>query len=171
MGILVEEFGKLYEAMAEEKEDPLEELGIQYADYAEWQRGWLKGELLEEQLSYWEKQLAEVAEVHGVPLDHERPAVQTFRGRMHRGRDRWRDGVGSEGGSGAGAGDLVHGAAGSVCAAAVALREHGGRGDGDAGGQSWAEGTGAAGGIFCEHAGVADGLPEGKRRFESTWKR
>ncbi len=84
MGILVEEFGKLYEALAEGKEEPLQELAIQYADYAEWQRGWLKGELVEEQLSYWEKQLAELPEVHGVPLDHARPAVQTYRGRMHR---------------------------------------------------------------------------------------
>ncbi len=84
MGILVEEFGRLYEAFAKGGEDPLEPLGIQYADYAQWQRGWLKGEVLERQLSYWEKQLADLPEVHGLPLDRPRPAVQTFDGRVHR---------------------------------------------------------------------------------------
>ncbi len=84
MGILVEEFGRLYEAFAEGGEDPLEPLGIQYADYAQWQRGWLKGKVLERQLSYWEKQLADLPEVHGLPLDRPRPAVQTFDGRVHR---------------------------------------------------------------------------------------
>jgi hypothetical protein len=32
---------------------PLQELPIQYADFAGWQRSWLQGERLEEQLSYW----------------------------------------------------------------------------------------------------------------------
>ena len=34
------------------------ELPIQYADFAVWQRGWLQGEVLERQLSYWRTQLA-----------------------------------------------------------------------------------------------------------------
>ena len=31
---------------------------IQYADYAHWQREWLRGEVLERQLAYWREQLA-----------------------------------------------------------------------------------------------------------------
>ena len=42
---------------------PLGPLPIQYADYALWQRQWLQGEVLEAQLAYWRKQLAE-----GAPL-------------------------------------------------------------------------------------------------------
>ncbi len=35
----------------------LAELPIQYADFAEWQRQWLQGEVLETQLAYWRQQL------------------------------------------------------------------------------------------------------------------
>ncbi|WP_032774487.1 condensation domain-containing protein, partial [Streptomyces griseus] len=31
----------------------LPELVVQYADYAAWQRSWLTGDVLEEQLDYW----------------------------------------------------------------------------------------------------------------------
>ena len=58
---------------------PLPELPIQYADYALWQRQWLRGEVLDEQLGYWKEQLAELP-VLELPTDHPRPAVQTHRG-------------------------------------------------------------------------------------------
>ena len=61
------------------EESPLEELPIQYADFAVWQREWLQGEVLERQLEYWRKQLAGVA-VLELPTDHPRPAVQSYRG-------------------------------------------------------------------------------------------
>src|SRR6266404_8703680 len=53
MGILVREFAELYGAFAAGKPSPLKELAIQYADYAVWQRQWLRGEVLAEQLRYW----------------------------------------------------------------------------------------------------------------------
>src|SRR5216683_4242557 len=84
MEILVEEFGRLYEALREGGGDPLEPLVIQYADYAQWQREWLKGETLERQVRYWERQLAEAPEVHGLRLDHARPAVRSYRGAVQR---------------------------------------------------------------------------------------
>jgi amino acid adenylation domain-containing protein len=80
MGILVKEFGELYEAYAGGKQDPLPELSIQYADYAEWQREWLQGEVVERQLRYWEEQLADLPEVHGLVLDRVRPGVQSYEG-------------------------------------------------------------------------------------------
>ncbi len=82
-GILVKEFGQLYEAFSEGKPYPLMPLLIQYADYAEWQRDWVTGEVLERQLSYWEKQLSDLPQVHGLPLDRPRPAVQSFNGAVH----------------------------------------------------------------------------------------
>src|SRR5205807_3558623 len=60
VGILVREFSRLYEAYRKGEESPLEELKIQYGDFAVWQREWLQGEVLEEQLGYWRKQLAGV---------------------------------------------------------------------------------------------------------------
>jgi amino acid adenylation domain-containing protein len=55
--VMVREVARLYESYNLEEEAELEELTIQYADYAVWQREWLKGEVLEEQLSYWKGQL------------------------------------------------------------------------------------------------------------------
>ena len=58
----------------------LAELEIQYGDYAVWQREWLRGEVLDQQLAYWRKQLAGVPPVLELPTDYPRPAVRTFNG-------------------------------------------------------------------------------------------
>ncbi|WNG57632.1 AMP-binding protein [Archangium gephyra] len=84
MGILVRELAGLYEAYSQGKGSPLEELPVQYADYAAWQRQWLSGEVLEEQLGYWRTQLAGAPPALELPTDKPRPAVQTYRG-GHRG--------------------------------------------------------------------------------------
>ena len=78
-GILVREAAALYAAFAEGEASPLEELPIQYADYAEWQREHLQGDVLEGLLSYWKRQLGELPTLR-LPTDRPRPAVQTFRG-------------------------------------------------------------------------------------------
>jgi amino acid adenylation domain-containing protein len=80
MGVLVKEVGALYEAYSQGKESPLEELPIQYADYAAWQREWLSGEVLETQLAYWKERLAGAPPALELPTDHARPAIQTYRG-------------------------------------------------------------------------------------------
>jgi amino acid adenylation domain-containing protein len=80
LGIFVREFAALYEAFHAGRPTPLEELPVQYADFAVWQRNWLTGEVLEGQLSYWQQQLAGCAPVLQLPTDRERPAVQTYRG-------------------------------------------------------------------------------------------
>src|SRR5215213_3050369 len=79
MGVFWRELGALYEAFLRGEPSPLEEPPVQYADYALWQRQWLSGEVLEEQLGYWKEQLAELP-VLELPTDHPRPAVQTHRG-------------------------------------------------------------------------------------------
>jgi amino acid adenylation domain-containing protein len=83
MGVLIKEVSVLYEAYSQGEESPLEELEIQYADYAVWQREWLQGEVLEEQLDYWREQLKGVSEVLKMPTDKVRPAVQSFHGAQH----------------------------------------------------------------------------------------
>lgn len=79
-GILVNEFSALYQAFVQGKADPLPELEIQYADYAHWQRGWLQGDVLAQQLGYWQQQLTDLPIVHSLPLDKPRPTVQSFAG-------------------------------------------------------------------------------------------
>ncbi|WP_116121188.1 non-ribosomal peptide synthetase, partial [Archangium gephyra] len=80
MGILVREVAGLYEAFSKGKPSPLAELPVQYADYAAWQRQRLSGEVLEEQLGYWRKQLEGAPPALELPTDKPRPAVQTYRG-------------------------------------------------------------------------------------------
>jgi arthrofactin-type cyclic lipopeptide synthetase C len=79
MEILTREVSALYAAYAAGQESPLPELEIQYADYAVWQREWLQGEVLEAQLSYWRKQLADAPAVLELPTDRVRPAQQNHR--------------------------------------------------------------------------------------------
>ena len=77
--ILFRELADLYGAFASGRPSPLPDPPVQYADYAQWQRGWLSGEVLENQLSYWRKQLARLP-VLELPTDHPRPLAQSFRG-------------------------------------------------------------------------------------------
>jgi len=69
----------LYAAYRAGIPSPLEELPIQYADFAHWQRQWLQGDALERLLSYWRRQLAGASTVLELPAAKPRPAVQTFR--------------------------------------------------------------------------------------------
>ncbi|HHJ52914.1 MAG TPA: amino acid adenylation domain-containing protein, partial [Caldithrix abyssi] len=80
IGVFVKEIAVLYEAFSKGKESPLPELPIQYADYAAWQREWLSGEVLEEQLGYWKQKLGGHLPVLELPTDRPRPAVQSSRG-------------------------------------------------------------------------------------------
>jgi len=80
IGVLIRELTSLYEAYSRGAESPLEELPIQYADYAVWQREWLSGEMLERQLAYWRKQLEGAPAAIELPADYTRPVTQIYRG-------------------------------------------------------------------------------------------
>ena len=79
-GIFMNEIKVLYQAFVRGARSPLPELPIQYADYAEWQAGWLKSEQAGKQLAYWKQQLAGELPLLELPADHKRPPVQTFNG-------------------------------------------------------------------------------------------
>ncbi len=85
VGVMVRELAALYEAFAAGRASPLAPLPVQYADWAAWQRGWLRGEALASRLAYWRRQLAGVPPLE-LPADRARPAVQSFRGEVVRGR-------------------------------------------------------------------------------------
>jgi amino acid adenylation domain-containing protein len=75
MGLLLRELSALYDAYARGEPSPLPEPAMQYADYAVWQRDWLRGEVMERQLAYWKERLAGVPPLLELPTDRPRSAV------------------------------------------------------------------------------------------------
>ncbi|WP_287314903.1 non-ribosomal peptide synthetase, partial [Moorena sp. SIO1G6] len=69
----------LYTAFYQGLPSPLPELTIQYADFALWQRQWLQGEILSNQLAYWEKQLENLPQLQ-LPTDRAHTPQTTFAG-------------------------------------------------------------------------------------------
>ncbi|HEY9694284.1 MAG TPA: amino acid adenylation domain-containing protein [Oculatellaceae cyanobacterium] len=97
IGVLIREIGALYTAYVQPTypQNPLPvngnpagggvlpKLPIQYADFAYWQREWLQGEILENQLAYWRQQLDNISLLN-LPTDRPRPAVQSYQGANQR---------------------------------------------------------------------------------------
>jgi acyl carrier protein len=82
MGVIIQEISSLYTAFAKGETATLPELPIQYADFAVWQRQWLQGEVLTNQLTYWQQQLNNLP-ILELPTDFQRPVQQTFQGAKH----------------------------------------------------------------------------------------
>ena len=80
VGILIREMSVFYRAYALAREPQVPPLAIQYADYSQWQRQWLQGDLLARLETFWKNRLAGAAEFLDLPTDRPRPAVQTFAG-------------------------------------------------------------------------------------------
>jgi amino acid adenylation domain-containing protein len=59
-------------------------LPIQYADYAVWQRNWLQGTVLAEQLAFWKQTLEGAPPLLQLPTDRPRPELQTHSGGVRR---------------------------------------------------------------------------------------
>lgn len=72
IGIVQRELAAAYDAFSAGASPVLPELALQYADYAVWQREWLQGEVLEQQLAHWKAQLAPPLPMLDVPTDHSR---------------------------------------------------------------------------------------------------
>ncbi|MDA0939234.1 MAG: condensation domain-containing protein, partial [Proteobacteria bacterium] len=82
----VKEYYKYYKSKGsglEEYEIKLPELSIQYKDFALWQRGYLTGEVLDNQLSYWRGEL-EGYETLQISTDYVRPAEMDYEGKEIR---------------------------------------------------------------------------------------
>jgi amino acid adenylation domain-containing protein/non-ribosomal peptide synthase protein (TIGR01720 family) len=68
------EFASAYAAFAEGRVPQFAALPLQYADYAQWQRDWLKSSEATRQLDYWKARLGEHQPLLELPTDHPRPA-------------------------------------------------------------------------------------------------
>ncbi|MFD8824571.1 amino acid adenylation domain-containing protein [Streptomyces sp. NPDC059605] len=78
-GILARELGELYGAAVAGRPCAPAPLGLQYADFASWQREVLDGPATEGQSAYWRERLAGVRPLE-LPTDHRRPAERSGRG-------------------------------------------------------------------------------------------
>ncbi|HEU4456113.1 MAG TPA: amino acid adenylation domain-containing protein, partial [Longimicrobium sp.] len=74
------ELSTLYEAFSRGEPSPLPELPVQYADYAEWQRGWMTDEAVARQVGYWTDRLSGAPPLLELPTRFPRPAVQGYAG-------------------------------------------------------------------------------------------
>ncbi|HEV2734482.1 MAG TPA: condensation domain-containing protein, partial [Longimicrobiaceae bacterium] len=84
MDVLVREVSALYGALSRGEASPLPPLPVQYADFAVWQRAWLSGETLEEQVGFWKRELRGAPPLLEVPTDRPRAAGQSPRAGSHR---------------------------------------------------------------------------------------
>jgi amino acid adenylation domain-containing protein len=81
-GMLLHELTVLYDAFSQGQPSPLPDLPIQYADYAHWQRQWLRSEAGKAQLAYWMQQLRDPLSILELPTD--RPRTEELS--LHTGR-------------------------------------------------------------------------------------
>jgi amino acid adenylation domain-containing protein len=80
LSVFMSELCALYQAIVTEHEAELSALPLQYADFSIWQRDWMQGDVLEEQLGYWKNKLTGTLPVLQLPTDRPRAAKQTFQG-------------------------------------------------------------------------------------------
>lgn len=75
LNLLIEEFDILMNG------GELQELLVHYKDFAAWQNEFLKGEDIKKQEKYWLSEFQQGIPVLNLPIDFERPPVQTFEGK------------------------------------------------------------------------------------------
>lgn len=81
--VLMNELSLLYSASVNSVEPLLPRLSIQYSDYALWQRNWLQGEVLQQQLDYWTAHLQGELPVLELPTDFARPSHFNYIGKTY----------------------------------------------------------------------------------------
>jgi amino acid adenylation domain-containing protein len=80
VGVLLRELGALYEGFVTGAPAGLSSPALQYADYACWQREWLRGPALARELAYWRGRLAGAPMVLELPIDRPRPVGLSTQG-------------------------------------------------------------------------------------------
>ena len=75
MRILLRDTARIYKAFVRGEPSPLEELPIQYRDFAHWQRQWLQGDVLDREFDFWRKQLEGSPPVLALPSDRPRSSI------------------------------------------------------------------------------------------------
>ena len=81
VNLFVQELSVLYQAGCRGQQAKLPSLPIQYADFAAWQRRWLSGGYLKNELDFWKKELTGLSPYLDLPTDYPRPPVISYEGR------------------------------------------------------------------------------------------
>ena len=82
-GLFIRDLMMSYSARVSRTPADLQELPVQYADFAVWQRAQLTPEVLAPDLAYWGKKLSGALPVLELPADRARPSRPTHRGSRH----------------------------------------------------------------------------------------
>src|SRR5437762_9642626 len=80
MGILQCEIARFFQAEVKGESVTLPVLPIQYVDYAIWQREWLQGAVLQDQIDYWQHHLTGAPSILHLPTDRPHLPIQTYLG-------------------------------------------------------------------------------------------
>jgi amino acid adenylation domain-containing protein len=78
------ELAALYSGFVRGEPSPLPGLTLQFADWAVWQREWMRGPEAAEQIAWWKRTLSGRPAVLELPTDRPRPRRQSFAGRVER---------------------------------------------------------------------------------------
>lgn len=83
MGVLFRELFILYNAAVKKQAPALQELKLQYKDYAAWQQAQLSGAELTTHRTYWIEKFKSGITTLNLPTDKPRPSVKTYEGAIH----------------------------------------------------------------------------------------
>jgi amino acid adenylation domain-containing protein/non-ribosomal peptide synthase protein (TIGR01720 family) len=78
--VFLGELVELYKAFSLGHPSPLPEPLLQFADFAHWQRQWVKSPEAQAQLTYWQQKLSGTSPLLQLPYDRPRPTEQTYHG-------------------------------------------------------------------------------------------
>jgi len=77
---LFRELTLCYQAITNGENANLPELPLQYAEYAQWQREYMSGDVLAKQVEYWKGKLEGAQTILDLPTDHPRPSTHSWHG-------------------------------------------------------------------------------------------
>ncbi len=83
LGVFNRELATFYDAFSAGREPEIEDLPLQYADYAIRQREWMRGDGLQAQLRYWKQRLKGLEPLR-LPFERPRTGLRRFRGGIVR---------------------------------------------------------------------------------------
>jgi amino acid adenylation domain-containing protein len=81
IGVLIREIQELYGAILERRPSSLPDLPLQYADFSAWQRAWMDGQILAEEVEFWREHLRGLPPLLELPTDRPRQAARSSAGR------------------------------------------------------------------------------------------
>jgi amino acid adenylation domain-containing protein len=80
IALLFREVTKCYAALTRNEVPELPELPLQYTEYAQWQREYMSGDVLTNEVEHWKSKLSGAPTLLDLPADHPRPATHSWRG-------------------------------------------------------------------------------------------